>query len=368
MKKEPIIKEERVDTRALVPLLILTIVEYEVFTFSKVTVAVAKQDAWLSILIGAVIGSLFVYMFIKLAARFPNKGYFEYLKIVWGKPLGFMISIIYIFFWIAFLSSIFYETTLANKMLFLQRTPTIVPLAIFILTLIWLVSSGFFSILRFFQLLLPFLAIPLITLAVLFITAIKLDNFFPVFDNGFFPVLKGTYSFLGAYQGPEVLLFTAPFFLRIKEGVKSSLLGYNITVFFGWSNTVAAIGILGVANIQEAVLPGISVVNLLEFPGFPVERFGLLLTLPWLIAMYSTLAIYLYLLSTNTIKLFNLQKKKRMIVLLTLLPACIAYFLPNETWHEYLRQFLTLISVPVVYLIPILTLFLAVIRKKGRTT
>jgi len=368
MSKEIHASEDRLHTRALIPLLILTIVEYEVFTFSKATVAAAKQDAWLSILIGAIIGSFFVYLFIKLAARFPNKSYFQYLPIVWGKPLGFLISNLYLLFWLALLSSIFYETLLANKMLFLPQTPTIIPLILFALSLIWLVSYGLVPMIRFFQLLLPFLAIPLLLLALLFTTTIKIDRFLPVLESGLLPVIKGSYYSLGAFQGPEVLLFAAPFFLRIKDGVKSSLLAYNVTAFFGWSNTVAAIGILGVQNINESVLPGIDVVNLVEFPGFPVERFGLLLTLPWLIGIYATLAIYLYLLCSSTFYLFNLRPRNWITFFITAIPVTIAYFLPNEAWHELLRLYLTFVTVPIVYILPVMTLLLAVIRKKGRST
>jgi spore germination protein (amino acid permease) len=366
MQKEEGLIEDKLHINALIPLLILSIVEYEVFTFSKGTVGIAQQDAWLSILIGAVIGSIFVFLMVKLAARFPNINYFQYLQIVWGKPLGFLISLSYLLFWVIFLISIFYETILSNKMLFLPQTPTIIPLTIFALTLVWLVSSGLISIIRFFQLLLPFLAIPLLLLAILFATAIKIDRFLPVFANGFIPVLKGAYMFLGAYQGPEVLLFAAPFFLNIKKGVKPSILAYNTTVFFGWSNTVAAIGILGVENLKESILPGINVVNLLELPGFPVERFGLLLTFPWLIAIYTTLAIYLYLLCSNIFQLFKLQRKIWLIFLITAVPVTLAYLMPNESWHEALRQLLTFITVPIVYVIPAMTLLLAVVRKKGR--
>lgn len=366
MPKEINLTEDRLHTRALVPLLVLSIVEYEVFTFSKSTVTAANQDAWLSILIGAFIGSSFVYLFIKLAARFPTMNYFQYLQIVWGKPIGFLISILYLLFWVIFLSSIFYETVLINKLLFLPLTPTIVPLALFALSIIWLVSYGLIPIIRFFQLLLPFLVIPLLFLGLLFIVTIKIERFLPVLENGILPVLKGAYLFLGAYQGPEVLLFAAPFFLKIREGVKSSLFAYNLAVFIGLINTAAAIGILGVDNIKEAVLPGINVVNILELPGFPVERFGLLLTLPWLIGIFTTLAIYLYLLYSSIVQLFKLPSQKWVLFFVTAIPVTIGYFLPNENWHEILRLYLTVFTVPMVYLLPAMTLLLAIIRKKGR--
>lgn len=357
------------DRRVLIPLIIMATVEYEVFTISKTITTAAQQDAWISIIIGAVFGSIFIYILLKLASRFPETSYFHYLKIVWGKYIGFLLSTVYLLFWLAFLSSIFYETILANKMLFLPQTPAILPLIIFALSLIWLVRHGAHTIIRFFYLLLPFLLLPLFLLVVLCLPAIRISNLSPVFANGIIPVLKGSLFFLGSYQGPEVLLFMAPLIMKIRKAAKPALFAYGLTVFFGWANTVAAIGILGVANVTEAVLPGISVVNMLQFPGFPVERFGLLLTLPWLVAIYTTLAIYLYLLCKNSIELFNIRRKEKLTVfILTVIPIVIAYFIPNENWHEQLRLYLMYATVPVIYIIPILTFVLAIVRKKGRRT
>lgn len=356
---------DKLSPRSITPLLILTIVEYEVFTFSKMTIGIAKQDAWLAVIIGAVIGSICVYLFVSLAARFPNKGYFEYLRVVWGKPLGYLMIFAYFLFWVVFLSLLFNETMANNKLLFLPKTPAIIPLLIFAFTLIWLISYGITPIIRFFQIMLPFLVIPLAFLVPLFIRATDWSSFQPVMSNGLMPVLKGALSFLGAYQGPEILLFAAPFFLQIDKTAKPAVLGYAITAFFGSSNTIAALGILGVENLKETVLPGINVVTLLELPGFPVERFGLLLTLPWLIGIYTTMAIYLYLLSYSIIELFHLKNRKLAICFFTLLPLVIGFLIPNTIWHDTLRTYLSYATVPLVYILPLLTLFLAVIRKKG---
>jgi len=283
--------------------------------------------------------------------------------------LGYFFAFCYLIFWIVFLSLLFNEAMINNRLLFLPRTPAIVPLLLFAITLIWLISYGLAPIIRFFQLLLPFLVIPLVFLAILFLRAIDWNSFQPFLGSGTpLPVLKGALSFLGAYQGPEVLLFAAPLFMQINKGAKPAVLGYAITCFFGWSNTSAALGILGIEHMKKSVLPGINVVTLLELPGFPVERFGLLLTLPWLIALYTTLAIYLYLICYNFVDLFNLKKKKIFIYVFTALPLIIGYFIPNAIWHDNLRNYLTLATVPMVYILPLLTLLLTVIRRKGRVS
>ena len=363
--KEMTREKDRFDPRTLTAILILSIVEYEVFTFSKSTVATAKQDAWLSVILGAIIGTVIVYLFIKLAARFPGRSYFEYLKIVWGRPLGLLFSALYFLYFLAFLGSLFYETTMANTLLFLPSTPRIVPLLIFSFSLVWLISYGIAPLVRFFQLFLPFMILPLLFLAILFCASINLENYQPFLGEGFVPVLKGAFYFLGAYQGPEVLLFLAPFIHQINKATKPAILGYAVPAFIGWTNTTAALGILGVQGIKESVMPGINVVTIIQLPGFPVERFGLLLTLPWLIAIFTTLAIYLYLFCYGFIEEFNLKDRKRAIYIFTAIPLLFGYLLPNAVWHEQLRTCLTLATPFIVYALPVLTLCLAAIRRKS---
>lgn len=362
------VKNDKFGPRTLTTILILSIVEYEVFTFSKATVAAAKQDAWLAIILGALIGTLFVYFFVKLAARFPGKNYLEYLNIVWGKPLGTLFSMVYFLYFLLFIVLLFYETAMANSLLFLPRTPKIVPLLIFAVSLIWLISYGIAPIVRFFQLILPFLILPLLLLAVLFISSIEIENFKPILEDGFMPILKGSFYFLGAYQGPEVILFVAPFITQIHKAAKPAMLGYAVPSLIGWTNTAAAIGILSVAGIKESVLPGIDVVTIIQLPGFPTERFGLLLTLPWLIGIYTTLAIYLYIISYGFTQVFHIRERKPVIYIFTGLALGISLFLPNLVWHEQLRASFSIATTAIVYVLPVLTLCVAAVRKKGEVT
>jgi spore germination protein (amino acid permease) len=356
---------DSLDPRALVTMVIVSIMEFEIFTFSKITVAAAKQDAWLAIIVGAFCGTGLIYLLMKLAARFPGKGYFEYLKIVWGKPLGNLFSMLYLLYFIYFLVLLFYEVSLVNKLLFLPKTPKIISLAIFALSIIWLNTYGIAAIVRFFQLMLPFLLLPLLLLEFLLIRTVNFHNFLPLLGGGILPVLKGAFCFLGANQGAEVLLFLAPFLTRIDQGTKPAMLGFVILSINGWINAVTALGILGVAGMKESVLPGVDTVTLIELPGFPVERFGLLLTMPWLIAIYTTMAIFLYMLDSGFGQLFNIRPRKIIISVLAAVPLLLGCFVPDISWHETLRKYLTLVTPFLVYALPVITLALALIRKKG---
>jgi len=132
--------QDKFDTRVLIPVLIVGITEFELFTVSKGVVEIAKQDAWLSILIGSIIISINTYFLINLASRFPRENLFQYSKKILGKPFSLLIACGYFIFWALWLILLWEDIRIANKLLFLEETPSFVPLLILVIGAIWLVS------------------------------------------------------------------------------------------------------------------------------------------------------------------------------------------------------------------------------------
>ena len=126
-----------------------------------------------------------------------------------------------------------------------------------------------------------------------------------------------------------------------------------------------SIGIMGVENIRETVLPSITMLSLIELPGFPVERFGLLLTLPVILGIFSSLAVYIYLISFALIDFFKIERRKTVISIVAVLSLIIIYFIPDLTWTMKLREILIHLTLLFILVIPLLTLISAKIRGQG---
>lgn len=355
---------DKLEPKVVTIALIVGLIEFETFTLAKGVIKYAQQDAWISILLGGLIGSVATYVMVKLAARFPGENLFQLNKKVWGKIPAFIISLLFIVYWAVYLSLLFNDTSYTNRFFFLKNTPRIVTLIFLIIGASWLVVYGLTAVIRFFQIQFLFLVIPLLFIYVLAIIKIELSNFLPVLSNGIVPVLKGALYYAGALQGLELILFLGPFLTDVKKAVKPALLGVGFVAFTSIWQALAAIGIMGVDFVEGEFYPGIQTVTLIELPGFPVERFGLILTLPLFIGVFTTICLFVYLLSYGLMQTFNLQQKKLVVWLASAVTGLATFAVTNVAFTLKMREYFFIATLFFVYLIPLLTLILAVLRRK----
>ncbi len=355
---------DKLDPKVMAAALIVGVIEFELFTDPKGMADFAQQDAWLSILLGGLISTIATYLLVRLASRFPGENLFQYNKKIWGRPVAFAIVMGYLLYWTVYLTLLFKDFSTANKILFLRETPSLVPMLILAAGAALLVSYGLPAVIRFFQLMLPFLILPLLLIIILAIRRVELEQFLPVLSNGILPVLKGAVYFAGVLQGVEIILFLSPFLTDVKKATKPALIGINSINLLALIFAVIPIGIMGNENIKESLWPVINTISLIELPGFPVERFELFLTLPWLIGIFTTMCLFIYLLSFGIIQVFNLRNRKLVVFSVAGLIVLATYILPNYTWALTVREHFFIPSLLFLYVIPLLTLLISILRAK----
>lgn len=358
---------DRFDARVIMIVLFVSIVEFEIFVIPKATVAVAGQDAWLSILLGSGIVALNALLLVKLASRFPRKNLFEFSASVWGKPLSIVIIVGYLAYWFVFLSFLLKDFTVVNETFFVREANPAISLTLLALGAVWVVLYGFPAVIRLLHMMLPFLLLPLIFVVMLQVLHIRLENFQPVLAAGMMPVVKGAVLFAGFWQGIEVILFINPFVKNPEKMLKPALAGIALLAVAAISQTANTIGILGVEHIQAAIWPGVDAMSAIEFPGFPVERYELFLTLPWLVAIFTTLCVFLYLFSFGVIQLLQIRYRKALILLSAAAAAGAGFLFPNYAWKIQQLEIFAIVTITFILLIPLLTYVLAIIRKKEGT-
>ncbi|MDW7652065.1 MAG: endospore germination permease [Bacillota bacterium] len=359
--------KDTMDPKVLAVVLAMAIFEFEIFTHARGLVDIAKQDTLLVILLGGSLLLLLTSLLVKLARRFPKENLFQYSKKVWGRPVGLLITLAYLFYFYSFMVLLFQNFTNANRVLFLPRTPVLVPMLLMAVGAVWLASYGFAAIVRFFQLIFPIFALLMLTILFLGIREVSFENYLPLLSNGFLPVLHGAVVYVGIIQGIEIILFLTPFLNDTNKILKPAAWGVIPVIFFMFFASVNAIGILGVANIPEFVYPGIALLSVIELPGFAVERFELLLTLPWLIAIFTTMSVYIYLLAFGIIELFGLSHRKVSIGIVAAAIIGATYLIPDMAWTIVLRQHFNYFTLLFTAVIPALTLLMAAIRHKEGT-
>lgn len=356
--------KDKLDPKIIIIILFVGVIEYELFELGRSVTIAAKRDAWLSVLLGGLLLNLIAFLLYRLIIRFPQMNFFSVGKKVWGKPLGYLIIFFYIFYWFSFNTLLLRNTSDINQAFFLEQTPVIIPLILFGAGGYWLVVYGFPTVSRFFSLLFPFLIIPLIVTSALVLPGVKGGNFMPFLEDGLMPVIEGAIVYVGMFQGIEVLLFLGPLLTTTNNILWPTLIGINLLNLFAFFQVVGTIGLLGITNIEHLNLPAFAMLQLMEVPGLPVERFELLFTLPLLIGLFTTYCLFIYLISLGIFQVIGYRYKNIVILAVALITICGTYFIPNFAWSLEARTYLTIANLFFLAALPILTLILAIIAGK----
>lgn len=355
---------DKLDPRVATVALVVGVVEFEVFTYARGVVKIAGRDAWICALLGGLLIVGFTFLLIKLATRFPNENFFQYNRRIWGRFLAFVIGISYLVYWFLFLILLLEDSNEANKLFFLRETPSIVPLAIFGIAASLSVLYGLTALIRFFQIAFPFIVTPLTFIFMLSIAEIDISSFLPVLSNGIIPVLKGSFYYAGGLQGIELILFLSPFLTNVNKSVKPVLMGIGIVWFITIFEVTSSIGLLGIESIKSSLYPGFDAITVIELPGFPVQRFELFLTIPWIFGVFTSICLMVYLLSYGIMEIFHLENRKLVCFGVSILTVAAAYLFPNVAVEQKVRNAFNIVTLIFVFVIPIVTLILAILRKK----
>lgn len=361
--------KEKIKPQALMILIFIGLSECILIHLTNSIIGIAGRDAWIVVVLGSILSIPIVYLLVTLAHRFSNENFLQYSNKVWGKPITYIIAAGYFFYWLLYIALFLDDTIQINKMYFLQKTPVSVQIIFLLIAFIWLISYGFSNVIRLFQVMFPFLILTLLPGIGFSMQKVDFSSFFPILENGFWPIIKGMIIYLGFLQGIEVILFTHPFFYNgsKKAVLKNVFAGMGLINFLAFSQIVISVGGLGMHCANKTLWANFLVLELIEVPGLVGQRFDLLFTFAWLISLFCAGALFYYLASYGLIQIFNLKKKSIAIFSVGILVIMLSYIIPNYSWNIFIWQILNYITIVFIFFIPLLTLVLAVLRKQGRS-
>lgn len=360
MRKSP---GDAINAGSIFALLFLSVSEIELFTGGREMIEIAGRDVWLAVILGGLLTYPFLYLLFILARRFPRETFFEYAPRLWSKWPARIIVLLFGVYAIIWLVRMLWMTTAFNAEFFLPQTPHVVVALLFMLGVIWLVRGGLVPLVRFFELMLPFFLLPYIWVIILSLSEMRISYFQPVLANGLMPVIKGALHYCLMIQGLEILLFALPFTLNPLRSRLAAFSGLTLLHLSSLLQGVTILGNLGREGTGHFIFPGTEVLSSLHLPGWPVERFELFLTLPWLIATFTSLGIALYLAAFACQILLPVKKPALVYWGFGLAAIALIYLFPNILWIHLLQKYERVLTLLVIYLIPPASFLLFLVRK-----
>ncbi|GAA0364461.1 GerAB/ArcD/ProY family transporter [Bacillus horti] len=378
-REQPNTKQQAVIAPRQSPSLIAsTIIGVGVLTLPRITSQALSEAAWISTLAGALISIGVIWVLTRLGLRFPYMSIVDYLPIILGSSkkgigkgigivLTFPIVIGILFYWLGTTASIsrtFGEVVVGAV---LVHTPIEVLIATMLLLSFVLTMYEVEVLARVNEILLPIIVVPVLFIALLSFQSFELDNILPIWpDLSIKQFLYGILITCLAYQGFEIITILSAYTHVSKKNSRLNIIGVIIPSVIFLLIVIAGISVFGVEELDQLMWPTLELVKVTQAPGQVLERMESAFLGVWVAAVFSASANLYYVSTILISKYFKLARYRRWVSL-GLLPIIFwLSLLPRNVIQLFDWQLLLSFAGAIItFVLPILMLLLAIVRKKG---
>ncbi|PEJ57613.1 spore gernimation protein [Bacillus sp. AFS002410] len=331
----------------------------------------AKQDTWISLILGLVIGCLLLYVIIKLNSFFPEIPFTKYIQHILGKYIGKVLALIYIVYFIYY-AALVLRNCEDILVVTLYSSSSLISIGILMMLLMmYALYKGFetfaranefmFFVSLFFILL--FIGLEMIS------NIINFNNLRPVLENGWEPVLKATPLLVSNPFG-EIFIFTMilPNLTNQKKAIKvgiSSLLLYGVIVTI---LSILNISILGVSEIERTIYPFLTSVSYINIADI-IQKLDTFLVILTVYNFFIKITVYFYCAVSGSAELFGVKRSSDLIYPIAIIVLiCSLWLAPNYIEQRIKTSEIVpfLLQLPLQIVIPVILLIIVLIRRKLR--
>ncbi len=310
-----------------------------IFSLPRLVSAEAGEDAWIAVLMGALVPFISLYLIERLGRRMPEMGFTQMTEALFGKIIGSFLVVMFVAYIIFFESVIVRILSEVTKLFVLPKTPLAVILFMFIFTMIYIGTKGLRVIARLNELLFYLL---LLNLLILLIPLGQADytNILPVGEAGLEGIVSGALTTPYSYQGIEILLVLYTLVIKKDEVLKAGATALAITTLFYLGMVIICELVFGVTSMQRIMWPGLLLLKVSQIPVF--ERLEFVFLFFWMGMGARPLVNMGFAASLSLSQLFKIDEKKYLpyIMMLIGLGMYILALLPHDIlvtfkWADY---------------------------------
>lgn len=331
--------------------------------------ASAKQDGWISLLIGLTAACLIFAVYIKLYSLFPDLPLTKYIQIILGKYIGKIFALAYIlyFLYIAARALRDFEDLLTIT---LYNASSLISIGLIMMLLImYAMSKGLETFARSCE----FIFIMIMFLVFIFIgfeiisKLINMDNLRPVLEHGWTPVFK-TFPISSTIPFGEVLTFTMimPHLtkqdLAIKVGIPALLFSGLILTLFAVLNTA----ILGPSVIERTTYPLLTSVSYINIADF-IQRLDTFIVVIAVCNAFVKITIYFFCAVSGAADLFNVKKSNQLVYPIGIITVLTSLWLASSFLEHHIEGIHLvpyLLHIPLQMIIPVCLLLVLLVQGK----
>jgi spore germination protein len=305
-----------------------TIIGVGVLPLSLFGVRAADTGAPLVTVLGALLGSVGLWIITVLGMRFPNKTIIQYSEDLigrWPALIGNMLIIIFFALLTALGSREFGEVVLTSV---LKKTPLEVTVIVMLLlaTIASRNNLRTFSYIHLFYL--PFILAPALLIVAFSLKNGDVINLQPIMGNQPGGMTKGILTIAALFQGSFIVTLIVPAMRHPGKAMKASFWGIGIAAGLYVTIVIAAVAVFGAEEIKLMLWPTLELAKTTSLPANILERLDAAFLAVWVTAVFTTLLSSYYLTVQALTQLFRLSSHKMFTL----------FIFPFITWLAMLPQ------------------------------
>ena len=317
----------RISERQLAYLFFTFLIATGVFYYPQIMVGLAGQDAWITALGATVWGILVALIIVALGRKYPNQTLTEYIPQIIGRPLGFILSLLYTVWFLSIGSGVVAEFSLFMTTTIMPVTPQVILIITFVAMAFYALHRGLEAFVRVNELFVWIIVIAMLIVVTLPYELMDLRRLLPVGEISAGNLLA-TSLIAGTWRG-EVML--AGMFLPALITMKNTARNLSITVVL--------VGLLLMAvEVSSVAVFGSHMVGVIELPAFSLarmisvakvlDRLEALVVVVWILATFFKVCALLYCATKGAADTMGFKEHRFLLLPITLLFTAMAH---NQT-------------------------------------
>ncbi|HZK34338.1 MAG TPA: endospore germination permease, partial [Bacillota bacterium] len=276
-------------------IVIVSMIGLAVLSIPSIVAEPAGIDGLLSVFAGGIVSLLLAGVIIVLSSRFPNHTIIEYMQIILGKTLGKLFGCIIALYTLVVAAVILRGFADAMKVLLLPKTPLEFMMIAMLVTVIYQIQGGVSTIAKISEVfILPIIGV-IVVLIVFSLPKVEMFRFRAILSSGLKPIILGTTSIIYAYLGYGILAFLLPFMKDKNKLLKYGSIGVLVPTLIYTGLVFVSIGISGPKSVADLVYPTVQLARGIMANGTFIERFDIFFIIFWILAVFTSLTIYMYM-------------------------------------------------------------------------
>ncbi|MDP4084981.1 MAG: GerAB/ArcD/ProY family transporter [Bacillota bacterium] len=332
----------------------------------------AKQDAWITVLLGLAGGICLFLIYAKLFLYYPDVPLTSYIQKITGKFIGRILGFLYVIYFMYLSARVLRDFGELLTTTIYSSTPLLIINALMVLTIVYAVYKGFEVIARVGELYfaLVYCIALLGFMLIMFSGLVHMENLRPILENGWMPILKITLGQTLNFPFGEMNVFTMLLpYLNEPKKVKRVciggmiLSGLNITIA-----TVINIASLGVPLFERSPFPLLSTVSKISLANF-IERLDVFFMLYLMVGGFFKITLFFYAAVIGTSDLFGLKDYKKICFPMGLIILFASLSIASN-YAEHIKEGIIIVPIflhwPFQIIVPVGLLIIAFFRNRKK--